>query len=52
MNDYQVSTELSLDSSFLVDTLLAEEKKPEVEPSEHIEWFRNLALNRYTQLRD
>jgi hypothetical protein len=35
--NYQVSTKPAPDSLVLVDTLPADEKQPEFEPSEHIE---------------
>jgi hypothetical protein len=44
MDDYQVSTKTSPDSLVLVCTLLANEKRPEVEPLEHIEEVQELNL--------
>jgi hypothetical protein len=39
--DYQVSTEPTLGSSVLADTLPADEKQLEAEPSRHYKRFRN-----------
>jgi hypothetical protein len=44
MDDYQVSTKTSPDSLVLVCTLLANEKRPEAEPLEHIEEVQELNL--------
>jgi hypothetical protein len=44
MNDYQLSTEPALDSSFFFSTLPADEHQPEAKPLEHIEEVQEASL--------